>query len=334
MKLRLTEINKTGDKIFNAGSKAVTDVDALLAAEGYGLAAIEMRSADKNAIVKKVQRLLDLLRLRRQIAKADELFVQFPLYTFKEKPGMIKFILSRFKGKLNIIVHDIPGYKNAQGLDEAFRVFLPWKPRIIAHTPAMARMIEKDCSLSEGSVNVLDLFDYLTADKADEPNPDGKTVIYAGNLKDCPFVSRLAEIPELDFNVYGVHSPNVVEGPNCHYCGKFSPEQVSAIKGDWGLVWHGPDLETSAGNIGEYLRIISSHKISLYLAACKPVILWDESSVADFIIANKLGIAVKSMFDIPAALDALSENEKAEIAKNVKIFSKKLRNSEMLKKHL
>lgn len=328
--IRLTEINKSGEQIFNAGSKAVVDADAVLASRGYELAYIETFGSANKGLGKKLRRVAELFRLRSQFGQTDALFIQYPVYTYKDKNKLLEFILSRFKGKMTILVHDMPGYKKQTGIDSDFLLLTRYRPEIIAHTPAMARQIERDAALPEGSVRTLNLFDYITTDTAAEPTPGGRTVIYAGNLRDCPFVSRLAEIDSLNFNIYGVASPNVVEGPNCHYCGKFSPEQVSAIKGDWGLVWHGPDLETSAGNIGEYLRIISSHKISLYLAACKPVILWDESSVADFITEHKLGIAVKSMFDIPAALDALTPDQIAEITKNVKEYSRKLRNCEML----
>ena len=58
----------------------------------------------------------------------------------------------------------------------------------------------------------------------------------------------------------------IKEGPNCTYKGKFSPENISFIEGNWGLVWDGDQLETCHGKLGEYLRINSSHKISLYIA--------------------------------------------------------------------
>ncbi len=52
--------------------------------------------------------------------------------------------------------------------------------------------------------------------------------------------------------------------------------------------------------------------------------------MAQYILDNHLGIAVKSMLDIPAALDALTPEQLELIKTSVKEFSAKLRCSEML----
>lgn len=323
-------IKETEEGSFNAGFKARVDVDTFLEKKGYSPLNITIFGAKTSAIAKKVRRLAETARLRHSLAGTDELFLQYPLYTYRGKTQLLSYLLERHRGPMTILVHDIPGYREGGNIDPELMMLMKRKPLVIAHTPAMAARIEADAGIAPGSVKVLNLFDYLTTDRAEEPSPEGRTIIFAGNLKECGFLRRLNEIKGLKFNIYGLRSDHVRESDTCRYCGKFSPEEVSKIKGDWGLVWHGPDLETSAGNIGEYLRIIASHKISLYLAAGKPVILWDESSVAQYILDNHLGIAVKSMLDIPAALDALTPEQLELIKTSVKEFSAKLRCSEML----
>lgn len=329
MKLYLKETEKGQ---FNAGFKARVDVDTFLEGRGYKAVNITIFGPETSSLAKKTGRIAETLSLRRRLKGDAELFLQYPLYTYRDKPWLLSFLMGRHKGPMTVLVHDIPGYRGGGAIDPELLMLLKRRPRVIAHTPAMAARIEADAGLPSGSVEVLNIFDYLTDDTAEAPTPEGRTVIFAGNLKECGFLRRLDEIKGLEFNIYGLRSDHVRESAACRYCGKFSPEEVSKIKGDWGLVWHGPDLETSAGNIGEYLRIIASHKISLYLAANKPVILWDESSVARFILDNHLGIAVKSLKDIPAALDALSAEELELIKASVVKFSKKLRHSEMLGK--
>ena len=327
MKIYIKEI---AEGTFNAGFKARADVDAFLEKKGFSPLNITIFGPSTSAIAKKVRRLTETVSLRKSLAGNGELFLQYPLYTYRGKSRLLSFLLGRHKGPMTILVHDIPGYRSGGAIDAELRMLLQRKPTVIAHTPAMAARIEADAGCAPGTIKVLNLFDYLTSDPAGEPTPEGRAVIFAGNLKECGFLRRLDEIKGLKFNIYGIRSEHVRESDTCRYCGKFSPEEVSKIKGDWGLVWHGPDLETSAGNIGEYLRIIASHKISLYLAAGKPVILWDESSVAQYILDNHLGIAVKSMLDIPAALDALTPEQIELIKTSVKNFSSKLRRSEML----
>lgn len=327
MKLYLKETKKG---LFNAGFKARADVDAFLEGKGYQAAIITIFPPECPVVKKTLARLVETASLRRKLSRCDDLFMQYPLYTYKDKPRLLSYLLGGFKGKLTILIHDIPGYRSGGAIDPELLMLLKYKPRLIVHTPAMAKRIENDGNLEKGSAEVLNLFDYLTDDIAEEPHPGGRTIIFAGNLAECGFLRRLDEIKGLKFNIYGVRSDHVRESESCRYCGKFSPEEVSKIKGDWGLVWHGPDLETSAGNIGEYLRIISSHKISLYLCAGKPVILWRESSVAQFILENNLGIVVDSLKEIPAALDALTPLQVNEIKKAVASFSSRLRNSGML----
>lgn len=327
MKLYLRETKKGS---FNAGFKARADVDAMLEERGFKPLNITIFDSGTSRLSVLYHRMAETRQLRRALAGDSDLFVQYPMYTYKGHLRMLKYIFGRHTGKRVVLVHDMLGYRNGGGLDAEFRLMMTGNTTVIAHTPAMARRIEADAGLLPGSVKVLNLFDYRTDDHVGAPTPDGKTVIFAGNLADCGFLRRLDEIKGISFNIYGIRSDHVRTSDTCRYCGKFEPERVSQIKGDWGLVWHGSELESSSGNIGEYLRIISSHKISLYIAACKPVILWNESSVAEFITANHLGIAVKSLLDIPAALAALTPQQKAEMAGAVQLFSTKLRAGKML----
>lgn len=328
MKIYLKETDRQG---FNAGSKARVDADLELERAGYRPRKVTIYRPDANPLAKKIGRLLEIVRLRAAIGRGDTVFLQLPLYTFAGKKWIYRFLFGGHKGTINCLVHDIAGYRDGKGMEEELRYIISRCDTVIAHTPLMASKIAADLGMAPERVRPLGIFDYFTDDALTPANPAGKTVIFAGNLAQCTYLRRLGELPEeLEFNIYGVYSDNVRESARCRYKGKFRPDNVGAIEGDWGLVWHGDALETSAGNIGEYLRIIASHKISLYLAAGKPVIVWDESSVADFIVANNLGIAVSSLFDVAPALAALTPEDHRRIAEGVAAMARKIRAGGML----
>lgn len=114
------------------------------------------------------------------------------------------------------------------------------------------------------------------------------------------------------------------------YMGSFKPDNVSFIKGGWGLVWDGDSLSTCTGMIGRYLKYNASHKLSLYISAGVPVILWKESGLSEWITNNKLGIAINSLQELDVVLAEITMDEYEEIQRNVMEMSKKLREGGML----
>ena len=112
------------------------------------------------------------------------------------------------------------------------------------------------------------------------------------------------------------------------YNGAFSPEEIVHVITDlkFGLVWDGESINSCTGLMGDYLKLNNPHKTSLYLAAGVPVIVWKEAAMADFIIANNLGITVDSLEDLETKINSISINEYSKMRENAKNFSKKLIN--------
>ena len=81
------------------------------------------------------------------------------------------------------------------------------------------------------------------------------------------------------------------------------------MEGAFGLVWDGSSIDTCAGNTGNYLRYNNPHKLSLYLAAGVPVIVWDQSAVADFVKRYGVGLCVSSLKELPHLLTTLPAAE-------------------------
>lgn len=103
------------------------------------------------------------------------------------------------------------------------------------------------------------------------------------------------------------------------------------LKGEFGLIWDGEDINTCSGLNGNYMRYNNPHKLSLYIASGIPVITWKEAAIADFIIKNDIGICVESLSEIDEKLDRLSLERYNEILHNVYKVQEKVVNGCMIK---
>ena len=187
---------------------------------------------------------------------------------------------------------------------------------------------------TEGQVYSLGVFDYLCKNNQNTCATKNEGVIVAGNLAryKCPYLYKYLEENTSGFklNLYGPNFDGCVS-ENVEYHGQFNPEElVENLTGSFGLVWDGTEIDTCAGNTGEYLRYNNPHKLSLLLAANIPVIIWKEAALADFVVANGVGIVISSLNDIEEAISSLTGREYSEMINNVKTIGEKIRRGDYL----
>lgn len=137
---------------------------------------------------------------------------------------------------------------------------------------------------------------------------------------------------DIKIDLYGGKPSWTLTNPHIHYIQRFSPKNVSAIKAGWGLVWDGEEVGTCSGSLGNYLRYISPHKLSLYLAAGIPVIVWNESAQASFVAKENVGITVSSIQDAFNVINNLDATDYILKAKNAQRIGSKLKHGEYLRK--
>ena len=129
-------------------------------------------------------------------------------------------------------------------------------------------------------------------------------------------------------NLYGV-GINKDLAPNIIYKGKYSAfELPSKLDGDLGLIWDGK-ADTSDENyqMKNYTKYNNPHKLSCYMAAGLPVIVWEKAAISKFVKDNNIGYTIKKIDDINI-LDFSDLKEKAE---NVKKIEEKVQNGEYTK---
>lgn len=315
----------------NAVAKAREDVNQIVDELGYHPTTFGSRSPIGFARVLK--RYYDIFSLKFLLRKGDEVFFQFP-WIHNNKPAFYRNLFAS-GARVSCVIHDLDSLRETRfSVSEEIEV-LKRCHRVIAHTPAMKEFLEER-GVKRERIEILRLFDYLT----DVPYghiPETSqllTIVFAGNFEKSAFVKELFQLTgsELCFNLYGKSLPGIgnVE-KNIVYKGAFLPDEVHLLEGNWGLVWDGPSLNTCSGVFGEYLRYNASHKNSLYLAAGIPLIVWKESAVAEYIVANHLGIAVKSLFELKDRLAEISSEAYNELLASVQLYAQRLRKGENLK---
>ena len=329
MRYYITVHNEGGQ--FNATAKAPADVSVVLKREGWQEVVVKKKQI-KNT-VDRISCLHDTLKLILRFRSEDELLIQFPFFLNRYLAFWLKLHLL-CRPKLIVLIHDLDELRLENTKTDYS--LIKQADKVIAHTEAMKDYLINKGVLSE-KIYILHFFDYIVHKQRISVPQYGNSVAFAGNLMKSEFIKKIKELNVLNENIfflYGVSCPDGIVCSNIHYMGKFSPDDISGLEGDWGLVWDGDDTETcsstSVANVGNYLRYNASHKISLYLAAGMPLIIWKESGLAGYVEKHNLGITISSLREIPSAISG-AKSKIPLIKSSVEFFSKKVRNGEMLK---
>lgn len=318
---------------YNASDKARTDVERTLVRNGYNIIEIpyaKYLSKWKATIIQ----LIDIIKAVNKIRKIrpEDIIIQYPGFRLGTRAiDVLTRLLKR--NHVTILIHDIDSLRVYGKISDREKSILNRAKRIFVHTYNM------HCYLRDNGVTVpmqeLWLFDYYANGMPIRNKLDGEySIVFAGNLKKSSFLKNLNNVL-YPYTMYLYGLPVEWEWDNgLQYEGKFAPDEIINIKGDWGLVWDGESTETCDGNIGNYLKFNSSHKASLYLAAGKPVIVWKQSGIAPFIEKHHLGLCIDTLKDIPNLLNTISVEDYKKYTQNVQSIQIKLRNGKMLENHI
>ena len=327
----------------NAGSKARNDVEAILISEGYEGLELKVENWFKMNFFKAQQYKYNMLKsVFEQLNSGDELVIQFPIihHTFFISQ-LIKQAQKR-GAKFYLLIHDIETLRHAAGSEVKFRHklrnYFQEKKALMAvdglvvHNDIMKKVLA-DQGVPVDKMVSLEIFDYLIPNFEEKTAPQkDQPIIVAGNLipTKSGYLYNLPDQPA--YNLYGVGYDESRALENTTYFGSFMPDDLpAALEGSFGLVWDGDSSETCQGSYGNYLRFNNSHKASLYLAAGFPVVVWEESALAHFVIDKQCGLVVSSLSDLKENLDTLSEEQYKEMLENAKQIGSKLRQGQYLR---
>ena len=312
----------------NAGPKAKTDMEKIMAQ--YFDAHIMTLGLPNDIFSNRIKRYLFFLKkfysVKKTVRKDDIVFIQFP---FTNQPSLV----SNAKYKI-CLIHDIDGLRSQDKvLTEKELAFFEKCDVVVAHNLAMKNYLIQN-GIKEQKIFVLEMFDYLTDLKEiTEKEINDKelvSLVYTGNLDKAPFLFQLDEEKmEFRLNIYGIKSKEI-NNSKVNYIGAFKPEELpNHIYGNLGLVWDG-NLDESDEDLSfkNYTKYNNPHKLSCYLSAGLPVIVWKKSAVASFVLENNIGYVINNLYEINQ-LDFSDYNEKA---KNAYEIGKKVRDGYYTKK--
>lgn len=307
---------------FAASSKATEDIRTILT-KNYTVKEKVLTRRFRNKLIGPIEFIIKFYWLCITIPKGSMVFVQYPMVNISAFMRVIH-LLKRFTSIA--IIHDLQSYryenqyrKRSQEL-EIINSF----DFVIVHSEKMKNLLQNDGIRTK--MIVLQAFDYLLPQEMDIQKKDN-VVVFAGALHKSCFLQDMNKITEnsLSYNLYGIIREELKTPSFVTYKGLFSPNDVSIVEGEWGLLWDGNSIENCEGQFGRYLEIIAPHKFSLYLACGLKVIVWEKSAMASLVEKRNLGIVVKNLYEVSPKILALSETEKTEMGKNVKKIKEEIR---------
>lgn len=335
-KIKRFQIRENESSTDTAGGKAPADISVIAGNAGYELIVIHpVKGAEgtDTYLWSKRQNDMDWEACYDRIPPDSLLLLQHPFWQTQE---MREPILERLKREKEVsiisLVHDVEqlrGIFNQPHMRREFEFMLRIADVLIVHNRAMEEFFLR-LGVRREKIVRLQVFDYLfqSLEVGREFTP---SIVIAGNMDPMKsnYIRKLSGLMGVKIHLFG---PNYLEEEPCghiEYHGTYSAEQLPCyLEGSFGLVWDGDSLETCSGETGNYLRFNSPHKLSLYLSADIPVIIWREAAQAKFVEENGIGILVDSLYEIPDRLLGMTGEEYQKYVDAVAVLSPQIRNGE------
>ncbi len=276
----------------------------------------------------RVKRLLIDIHLLFRLPRNSTAILQLPGMFLSGAMGC--FLLAALyirKIKVIVLVHDIECVRR-YGLkctpDAQLRMIIKLASAIIVHNAKMEDFFV-GLGADRSKLVQLEIFDYLIDDFVIHSRKLDLSIAIAGNLSvdKAGYLSELGSIKPIQWQLFGVgYKKDKINDENVNYMGCFSPDELPKhLTQSFGLIWDGDSIDTCTSRFGEYLKINNPHKLSLYLAAGMPVIIWSEAAEASFVSMHGIGLAVDSLSDLPKVLSSLSGDVYNSLCRNASLIS-------------
>lgn len=323
------------------GNKARADVRHIAEQMGYQAVKIHRSRGAANEAVQKCSRIQieqEWQRFYDMLPFHAVIFLQHPFPVRQpERDRMLLKIKREKSAHFIAVVHDVEQLRVVY--DSAYRqaeyeFMLQIADVYIVHNDKMKAFFVEQ-GIPEERLVCLQIFDYLY-EKELEKKEFAPSINIAGNLgqEKSPYIRKLRELDPIKVHLYGSNFNRelIEESKNMIYHGYFPAEELPGMfRHGFGLVWDGESLDTCSGATGNYLRYNNPHKLSLYLAAGLPVIVWAESAEADFVGKYGLGLIVHSLYELIDILNHMDKTEYEKYLSAVSTISEKIRDGYYMK---
>lgn len=336
---RLCYISRNYYNLTTAGNKAKTDYERILASMGASNLGLPCKIGS-NKLYAFFYNLLSMLKASLYMRKGDTIVLQYPVKKY------FTFIcnIAHLKGAKTIsLIHDLGCFRRK-------KLTIPQELKRLAHTDYVIATNEsmKQWLIQQGfhkPMGALGFHDYISSAPVPlhtymHQDRDAWSIVYAGslNLRKNAFILKMKEIDNnFKFHLYGNMSDYnaIAEDKNIIWHGFVQADNfISQVKGDFGLVWDGDSLEECHGDFGGYLKYNTPHKVSFYLRAGLPIIIWKKAAVAPIIVKEGVGIAINSLSELNDIFQTLSKEDLAQMKTRAREMAKKLNEGHFLKNAL
>lgn len=329
-KYQIVEITENSN---HAGKKAPADVAAIAKKLGYKPQKIVMNTT-KKGVVAKAKRQVGYWKswndCYSHIEEGSVVLIQNPFHNPQlSRKRILKNLKEKKKVTFISLIHDVEELRNMTYDDyykAEFSLMLELSDVFIVHNDVMKEFFLRK-GVPESKIVVLGIFDYLHSYK-DKKVSYSKNVLIAGNLdtNKSQYIGLLHKIKNVNFDLYGVNYNEAMKKySNIVYKGSFPVDEIPVrLDTGFGLVWDGTSLDGCKGASGEYLKYNNPHKLSLYLSAGLPVVIWSKAAEAKLVKEYDLGICIDNLNELPKYLEEINEERYNELLRNVKSMSQKL----------
>jgi len=310
-------------KQYNAGVVR-NDNERIFEEEGF--TALRFRYTKAGSLPVKLSRLISIIQLAFSIKKNSLVVFHFPLLANAYK-WLLQMLRLRGVNTVALII-DIDGLRDKDDMLLKTEIkLLKQFTCIICHNTAMKNKLLE--YLPAAKISTIQLFDYPAATPP-IPRQLSNSISFAGNLNKAKFACNLQQLKGLQFNVYGLgYDARLHSKEGSTYKGVVAPDLLPAVlEGSFGLVWDGDSIETC----DDYLRYNTPHKLSLYVVAGLPVIVWKDSAAAHLVGENNIGFTVSSLTEIREKINSLTAAEYETMRTQVVTIGKQIGNGYFLRK--
>lgn len=330
---RLCYLSKNYPNTDGSGNKAKTDNEDTLSLMG-AVNLANKRTYHHNKVIAFFVDLAGIVKYMFSVRKGDCIVLQYP---HKKYFSFICHVARWRKAKTIALIHDLGSFRRKRLTTDKEIKRLMNADFVIASNEVMQQWLKEHGY--KNPTGALGLFDYRSTTQHSSPTTHHPSprIVYAGalSMRKNSFMLKMAEstLP-YEFHVYGNRSglPQIQDNPQITYH-DFMPadEFIRGVDADFGLVWDGDSTDSCTGNFGEYLRFNSPHKVSFYLRAGLPIIIWRQAAVAPIIDKEGVGICIDSIDQLKELLPRLKQEDIEQMRHNVQELSMRLKNGEFLK---
>lgn len=334
----LYQIAEITPNSFNAGPKAVHDVISIANRVGFKLLPVSVKfpgTSLKNRISRQLLFEREWANINNAVKNNSIILLQHPFRTRQLTRERTLFKLKKDRNvKYICFIHDIEplrlkgqhlGTYHEKYFEREYKFMLNIADILIVHNDMMKQYIMNSTTFCPKRIVSLSIFDYLKDSNVKTCPIYEKSINIAGNL-DLQHHGYLNQLSKIDcqFYLFGPHYSNN-SMRNIHYRGIIAPDKLpSILDRGFGLIWDGNSIDTCSGPEGKYLQYNNPHKLSLYIAAGIPVIIWTKAAEAKFVSDNQIGFSINSLNELPHLLKNMDKDTYYKMVKNVSNISDKV----------